>query len=185
MTNGSGTLGQVINKIDALTEFVGRSIAWLTLVMMVVMFAVVVLRYLFNIGFIAMQESVMYLHAAIFMLAAGYTLKHDSHVRVDIFYREMSEKNKAVVDLLGTVCLLIPVMLFMAWISFDYVINSWSVMEGSPEAGGIPAVFLLKTLILLMVGLLLLQGIAEGLRNLLVLLGKSGGVEHHVNEEKV
>jgi len=185
MTKGSGTLSQVINKIDALTEFVGRSIAWLTLAMMIVMFTVVVLRYLFNTGMIAMQESVMYLHAAVFMVAAGYTLKHDGHVRVDIFYREMSEKKKALVDLLGTVCLLIPVTLFIASISFDYVMNSWAVMEGSPEAGGIPAVFLLKTLILVMVGLLLLQGIAEGLRNLLVVMGKSDGVEHHINEEKV
>ncbi len=185
MTNGTGALGQVVKKIDALTELVGRSIAWLTLVMMVVMFAVVVLRYLFNTGSIAMQESVMYLHATIFMVAAGYTLKHDGHVRVDIFYREMSPKNKAIVDLLGTVCLLLPVMGFMGWISFDYVLNSWSVMEGSQEAGGLPAVFLLKTLILLMVSLLMLQGIAEGLRNLLLLLGKTDGGEHHIDEEKV
>lgn len=184
MTNGSGALGQIINKIDALTELVGRSIAWLTLVMMIVMFAVVLLRYVFNIGMIAMQESVMYLHATIFMLAAGYTLKHDGHVRVDIFYREMSARNKALVDLGGTLFLLMPVTIFMGWISYEYVLNSWHVMEGSPEAGGIPAVYLLKSLILAMVALLLLQGIAEGLRNLLVLMGCNSGVEHHINEEK-
>ncbi|WP_086479918.1 TRAP transporter small permease subunit [Oceanospirillum sanctuarii] len=185
MTNGSGALSQVVNKIDALTELVGRSISWLTLAMMVVMFAVVVLRYLLNTGSIAMQESVMYLHAAVFMLAAGYTLKNDGHVRVDIFYREMTPERKALVDFFGSIFLLIPVMVFMGWISWQYVMNSWAVMEGSPEAGGIHGVYLLKTLILAMVGLMLLQALAEALRNLLVLMGKGPQVEHHVNEEKV
>lgn len=185
MTNGSGALGQLVNKIDAVTELVGRSISWLTLVMMIVMFAVVILRYLFNSGSIAMQESVMYLHAAVFMLAAGYTLKNDGHVRVDIFYREMSAQRKALVDLLGSLLLLTPVMIFMGWVSWQYVVNSWSVMEGSPEAGGIHGVYLLKSLILGMVGLMLLQAVAETLRNLLVVLGKGPAVEHHVNEEKV
>ena len=185
MTNGSGALGQLVNKIDAVTELVGRSISWLTLVMMVVMFAVVLLRYLFNSGSIAMQESVMYLHATVFMLAAGYTLKHDGHVRVDIFYREMSPQRKALVDLLGSVLLLIPVMSFIGWASWTYVMNSWAVMEGSPEAGGIHGVYLLKSLILAMVALLLLQAVAEALRNLLLLLGKTSQVEHHINEEKV
>ncbi|WP_036590557.1 TRAP transporter small permease subunit [Oceanospirillum maris] len=185
MTNGSGTLGRLINKIDAVTEFVGRSISWLTLVMMIVMFAVVILRYLFNSGSIAMQESVMYLHATVFMMAAGYTLKHDGHVRVDIFYREMSPQRKAMVDFFGSIFLLIPVMIFMGMMSWQYVMNSWHVMESSPEAGGIPGVYLLKTLIIAMVALMLLQAIAEALRNLLLLMGKGSSVEHHVNEEKV
>lgn len=185
MTNVTGALGQVVNKIDAVTELVGRSVSWLTLAMMIVMFAVVVLRYLFNAGSIAMQESVMYLHAAVFMLAAGYTLKHDGHVRVDIFYREMTPRKKALVDFFGTTFLLMPVLIFIGWISWQYVMNSWSVMEGSPEAGGIHGVYLLKTLILAMVGLMLLQALAEGLRNLLVLMGKGPQVEHHINEEKI
>ena len=185
MTHGTGALGQIVNKIDAVTELVGRSIAWLTLAMMIVMFAVVVLRYLFNSGSIAMQESVMYLHATVFMLAVGYTLKHDGHVRVDIFYREMSPRRKALVDFFGTLLLLIPVMSFVFLMSWQYVMNAWHIMEGSPEAGGIHGVYLLKTLILLMAGLLLLQAVAEALRNLLVLLGRGPAVEHHVNEEKV
>jgi len=185
MTNGSEALALLVNKIVAITELVGRSISWFTLVIMVVMFAVVVLRYLFNSGSIAMQETGMYLQAAVFMLAAGYTLKNDGHVRVDIFYREMSPQRIALVDFFGSIFLLIPVMVFMGWVSWQYVMNSWAVMEGSPEAGGIHGVYLLKTLILGMVALMLLQAVAETLRNFLLLTGKGPQGEHHVNEEKV
>lgn len=111
----------------------------------------------------------MYLHATLFMGASAYTLKWDEHVRVDIFYRQHSPKAKAWTDLLGTLFLLMPVCFFIGWISLDYIVASWRIMENSPEAGGIPAAFLLKSLIGVLVVTLALQGLAELLRNVLIL----------------
>lgn len=151
-----------MNKLAAFFDFIneqiGRVIAWLTLLMVLTTFLVVVLRYGFDWGSIAMQESVIYLHALVFMAGAAYTLRHDEHVRVDIFYGGMRARKKAWVDLLGTVFLLIPFCLFMLWTGWPYVTKAWVVFEGSPEAGGLPLVFILKSFILLMAVLLLLQG---------------------------
>ncbi|WP_445158740.1 TRAP transporter small permease subunit [Halomonas sp. E14] len=160
--------------LDGFTEVVGRSIAWLVVIMMVVQFAIVVMRYVFSIHSIVMQESVMYMHAMVFMLGAAWTLRHDGHVRVDIFYRRLSAKGRAWVDLLGTLFLLFPVVLFIAWSSYGYVRSSWAILERSPD-GGIPGVYLLKTLILVMMALLLLQGVAQVIRQLLILRGKAPG----------
>jgi len=160
--------------IDRMAELTGRALAWLTLAMVLVTFTVVILRYFFNTGSIAVQESVTYLHAAVFMLGAAYTLKHDSHVRVDIFYRTMSERGQAWVNLAGTLALLLPVCGFILIASWDYVAVSWSMREGSREAGGLDAVFLLKTMIPLMAVLLLLQGISLGLHSLLQLARYEG-----------
>jgi TRAP-type mannitol/chloroaromatic compound transport system permease small subunit len=148
------------DKIDALNERVGHFISWFVLAMVLVTFLVVVLRRIFNFGDIAMQESVTYMHAFVFMLAGAYTLKHNEHVRVDIFYQNMSPRNKAKVDLFGTLFLLLPFAAFIIWISFGYVSNSWKLLEGSREAGGLPLVYILKTLIPLMAVLLFLQGIS-------------------------
>lgn len=155
---------------DLISEYTGRAIAWLTVAMVLVTFAIVVLRYLFNTGWIAMQESVTYMHALVFMLGAAYTLKHDEHVRVDIFYQRMGPRGRALVDLCGTLFLLLPVCGYIAWESWDYVADSWSLLEGSREAGGLPGVFLLKSVIPLMAALLILQGIAMAIRALLTLL---------------
>ena len=165
------TLKRIADLIDTLSEQTGRVIAWLTLGTVLLTFTVVVLRYGFDSGSIAMQEAVSYLHAAVFMLAAAYTLKHDGHVRVDIIYRKLSPHGQAWVNLSGTVLLLLPVCIFILTSSWDYVAASWSLREGSQEAGGLDAVFLLKTAIPLMAVLLLLQGIANGLHSLLLLLG--------------
>ena len=151
---------KLCNKIDALNEFIGRIIAWFVLAMVCVTFLVVVLRYGFNFGRIAMQESITYMHALIFMLAGAYTLKHNEHVRVDIFYHDMSIKNKAIVDLFGTLFLLLPFTVFVVWISFDYVSTSWKLLESSREAGGLPFVYILKTLIPIMAALLFIQAIS-------------------------
>ena len=167
-------LAGIARRIDNLNEAVGRAISWLTLAMVLVTFTVVVLRYLFNIGWIAMQESVTYMHAVVFMLGAAYTLKHSGHVRVDIIYRARSKRTQAWVDLLGALLLLLPVCLFIGWISWEYIAASWSVLETSQEAGGIPAVFLLKTVIMVMALLLVLQGISQALSNLLYLLTGDG-----------
>lgn len=158
--------------IQSINEWVGRVIAWLTLFMVLVTFLVVMLRYAFDLGWIAMQESVVYMHGFVFMLGAAYTLKHQGHVRVDIFYQGFSVRGRAWVDLLGTLLLLFPVSVFIIWMGWGYVADSWSVFEGSREAGGLPGVFLLKSLIIAMPVLMLLQGSALVLRQVLILQGK-------------
>jgi TRAP-type mannitol/chloroaromatic compound transport system permease small subunit len=168
-----------VRALEALSDWTGRLVSWLTLLMVLVTCGVVVLRYAFDMGWIAMQESVTYLHAAVFLIGAAYTLRHEGHVRVDIFYRRFSSRGRAWVDTLGTLLLLMPVCGFILWISWEYVLQSWSLEEGSREAGGLPLVYLLKTLILVMGGLLLLQGLASLVRNLLFLSGRPlpGGPE--------
>jgi len=158
-------------SLDLVNAWVGRIIAWLAVAMVLVTFLVVVLRYGFDQGSIALQESVTYMHAMLFMLAAAYTLQRDGHVRVDIFYQGFSRRGRAWVDLLGTLVLLIPVCLFILASSWGYVTESWAVHEGSREAGGLPYVYWLKTLMVLMPLLLLLQGVVWLLRNALFLAG--------------
>lgn len=147
-------------------------IAWLTLMMVFTTFAIVLLRYGFELGWIAMQESVVYMHALVFLIGIPYTLKYDGHVRVDIFYGKMTARGKAWINLLGTLLLLIPVAVFITWISWDYIIASWEMGEESGEAGGLPGVYLLKSSILLMTFLLLIQGISQFLFNLAFLLSR-------------
>ncbi|VAW75393.1 TRAP dicarboxylate transporter, DctQ subunit, unknown substrate 6 [hydrothermal vent metagenome] len=131
---------------------------------MLVTFLVVVFRYLFDSGSIAMQESALYLHASLFMLGAAWTLKIDGHVRVDVLYRHFSTRGKAAADLFGTLIFLLPTCGFLLWVSLDYVAAAWRVHEASPEAGGLPFVYLLKTLIPVTAGLLIVQGISQLLR---------------------
>ena len=138
-------------------SFCGRSIAWLTVVMVLLTFTIVILRYGFNLGWIWLQESVSYLHVAVFTVVAAWTLQQDGHVRVDIFYADMPPKKRALVDLGGTLLFLVPFCIFMLVISWPYVSSSWKLLESSREAGGLPLVFLLKTLILVMPTLLLGQ----------------------------
>ena len=157
---------------DAINEGLGRLVSWLSLCMVLVTFCVVVMRYAFDLGWIWLQESVTFMHAALFLLGAAYTLKHQGHVRVDIFFRRFSPRAQAWVDLLGSLLLLLPVCLFIFFSSWGYVANSWGDLEGSREAGGLDGVFLLKTLILLMAVLLMLQGLSMVIRNLLGLTGR-------------
>ncbi len=131
---------------------------------MLVTFLVVVIRYLFDSGSIAMQESALYLHATLFMLGAAWTLKIDGHVRVDVLYRHFGSRGRAAADLFGTLVFLLPTCGFLLWVSLDYVAAAWRVYEGSPEAGGLPFVYLLKTLIPVTAGLLIVQGISQLLR---------------------
>jgi TRAP-type mannitol/chloroaromatic compound transport system permease small subunit len=168
----SRELPGIIAWLDNASERLGSSLSWLVLVMMLIQFLIVVLRYAFSFNSIPMQESVMYLHATVFMLAAAWTLKHDGHVRVDIFYRAMTPKRKALVDLCGTLFLLLPVMVFVILSSLGYVSKSWAILEASPDSGGIPGVFLLKTLIPLFAGLMILQALVEVVKNTYVLTGR-------------
>jgi len=161
--------------LEGLSEWSGRAVAWLTLLMVLITFVVVVLRYGFDTGWIGMQEAITYLHAAVFMLGAAYTLRHEGHVRVDIFYHRLGPRGKALVDLLGTLLLLWPMCLFIAFISWEYVAVSWERLETSNEPGGLPFVYLLKSLLLLMPLLLLLQGLAGALQNWEVLRGSRRG----------
>jgi TRAP-type mannitol/chloroaromatic compound transport system permease small subunit len=124
---------------------------------------IVVLRYGFGTGWIAMQESVLYLHAAVFLLGAAHTLKADEHVRVDIYYRKMRAKRKALVNLGGTLLLALPVNIFIFMMSWDYVVDSWQLLESSQQSGGLPAVFILKSFILVFAATMTLQNIAEAL----------------------
>lgn len=172
--NRASSVPPILAWIDGITERLGKGLAWFIMLMMLIQFLIVVLRYVFSFNSIPMQESVMYLHAAVFLLAASYTLKHDGHVRVDIFYRGFSARGKAWVDLFGTLFLLLPVMVFIITSSLGYVSKSWAIFEGSPESGGIPAIFLLKTLIPAFAALMILQGIAELLRNILIITGRIG-----------
>ena len=160
---------KLIKKLENINELTGRLIAWFTLLIVVVTFLVVLLRYGFNFGSIALQESTSYFHTFVFMLGAAYTLKHDGHVRVDIFYRKMGKTKRAWVDLLGTLFLLFPVCLFILITSWDYVFTSWSLLEESGEAGGLAYVYILKTTMLIMPILLMIQGTALVLRNLLTI----------------
>lgn len=153
----------------------GHAISWLTLLMVLVTFIVVVLRYAFDTGWIAMQESVTYLHAINFMMGAAFTLQRDKHVRVDIFYQAFSERHRAMVDLLGTLFLLVPVCGFIFWASWDYVLASWSMGETSGEAGGLPWLYLLKSLLFIMPVLMITQGLAWILKLLPIALGQKPG----------
>ena len=168
-------MDKLIRRLEVTAEWLGRMVAWATLLMVLITFLVVMLRYLFDTGWIAMQESVTYLHAAVFMLGAAYTLKHGGHVRVDIFYQRLSLRGKAWVNLLGTLLLLYPLSTYIFVVSWDYVVESWQVLEGSREAGGLPGVFLLKTLILILPVTLLLQGTALLLKSLRVVTGADHG----------
>jgi TRAP-type mannitol/chloroaromatic compound transport system permease small subunit len=164
-------LQSTANKLDRFAEITGRIISWLTLAMVLITFSVVVLRYLFNTGSIALQESITYLHACVFMLGAAWTLKEDGHVRVDIFYSRQSLRTRAWINLAGTLLLLFPVCGFILFSSLDYVALSWSVREGSQEAGGLNAVYLLKTTMPVMAVLLMLQGCAILLKSILLISG--------------
>lgn len=150
-----------LNVIDKLNRGIFWAVSVVTLLMVVVTFLIVVLRYGFNAGWIAMQESVMYFHALAFMLGMAYTLRCDGHVRVDVLYRGWSLKRQALVNLGGTLFLLLPVAVLILVYSFNYVAESWRLLEGSKEAGGLPLVYLLKTLIPLMAVQLILQGLSD------------------------
>ncbi|OQK15083.1 hypothetical protein AU255_19060 [Methyloprofundus sedimenti] len=164
------------HSIDSLNEYVGRFVSWLTLVLVLVTFCIVLLRYLFDLSWVPMQESIIYLHGLVFMLGAAYTLKHDRHVRVDIVYQRCTPKVKAWIDLLGTLFLLLPVAGFILWSSWGYVMDSWDILESSRNSGGLPIIYLLKSCLLLMSGLLILQGLSIFMSKIVYLFAP--GIKH-------
>jgi len=158
-------LDRVIKIIDYWTERLGRLGSWMALVMVIVMVVIVLLRYAFQIGSIALQESVMYINAIIFTVGVAYTLKEQGHVRVDVFYNRLSNKGQAMVDMFGCIVFLMLTSGFIIWSSSDYVGVSWRIREGSAESSGLPFVYLLKSTILAIPILIAIQGIAEFLKS--------------------
>lgn len=157
--------------IDGVNEWVGRGVAWVTLGLVLVVFIDVVMRYLFNTSFVFTQELEWHLFAFIFLMGAGYTLLYDAHVRVDIVYQRMSPKGRAWTNLLGTIFFLIPGCIMVIITSAKFTYNSWIIMEGSPDPGGIPFRFILKGTITLGFVLFTFQGISLGLHSLFQILG--------------
>ena len=158
--------------LERISVAIGHTTAWLTLAMVAVMSGVVLLRYFLGVGWIWLQESVTWMHGIVFMLGAAYTLARDEHVRVDIFYREMSPRGRAWVDLAGTLLLLLPVCGFLFWASFGYVEQAWRVQEASRESGGLRGLFLLKAVLLAMPVLVALQGVALAAHSGAILLSR-------------
>jgi len=157
--------------IDCMNAAVGRAATWCCLFVVLVELAVVVMRYALGIGSIAVQESVLYAHAALFMLAAAWTLQVGGHVRVDIFYARAKPRTRALVDLGGALAFLLPFAVVLALLSIPYAARSWAILERSREASGLPFVYLLKTLIPVFAFLIGLQGVAQAIRAALALIG--------------
>lgn len=161
----------VARMIDQLHARLGRAVAWLALAMVLAELAVVLGRYVFGIGSIRLQESIVYMHALLFMLGAAYTLSVDGHVRVDLFYREAAPRRKALVNLVGALGFVIPVCVLVLVASWGYVGRSWAILERSRETSGLPLVFLLKTAIPVFAVTVALQGVSMAIRSLLALRG--------------
>jgi len=162
-------MSSLIHLLEAVNHHVGNIVRWSALLMLLLQFVIVVLRYVFGISYIFLNEGVLYLHATLFMLGAGYTLLVDKHVRVDIFYAKQSKRGQAITDLFGHIFFLIPSMLILIVYSWPSVQASWKIMEGPISVGGIPASFLLKSLIPAFCVLLIVQCLANLLNDLICL----------------
>lgn len=153
-------MDKFIAAVDALSDFIGRTVSWLLLCMVITAVTVALLRYVFSIGFVWMQESYLWMHGALMMLGASYALRHDAHVRVDVFYSRMPPRRRALVDIAGVFLFLLPMVAVIFYVSLPYVAESWQKRESSFQAGGLPGVFVMKTLIPVFCVLLALQGLA-------------------------
>lgn len=163
---------KIIQLIDGFSILVGKTSAWLTLAMVLITTYLVVMRYVFNITSIALQELVLYMHTSVFMLGAAYVLQRDRHVRVDVFYCNLSSRKQALMNIIGTALFLLPFTVMIAYYGWDYAASAWKYREGSTQPGGLPYVYLLKSLLPIFAGMMFLQGIAELLRNSLIIMGK-------------
>ena len=161
----------VVKAIELLNEQLGRLVSWLVLFLVLNTFSVAVLRYGFSRGWVWLQETYVWMHAMVFLGAAGYTLLHDGHVRIDVLYGGASVRARAWINVFGTLFILAPMLTVVAWAAYPYVQLSWERFEGSQEAGGLPGLFLLKSFLLVFVVSLGLQGLALLLRSLMVLAG--------------
>lgn len=160
-------MDRVADNLDKINRQVGRVVMWAALAMVLVQFGIVLLRYVFGFTSIFINETVLYLHASLFMLGAGYTLLMEGHVRVDIFYTPLSSRHKAMVDIFGHLCLMLPALAILLYYSWPSVRRAWSILEGPISVGGVPASFLLKSLIPAFCVLLLVQGLSALIRDLI------------------
>jgi TRAP-type mannitol/chloroaromatic compound transport system permease small subunit len=167
---------RLADGVDAVSRSMGLAARWLAVLLVLVQFAVVVLRYAFGSSFVWMQEAVVYVHAALFMLAIGYAYMLDAHVRVDFFYGGWSERRKAWADLVGVLVAVLPFCSLLVWASWGYVSVSFRMGEGPMQVGGLPLLPYLKALILVMAGLLALQAVSLAARALAVITGASGAL---------
>ena len=174
---GAAHFTTLANRIDRLNSAVGHAASWCALFIVLAGFAVVLLRYVLGIGSLWLQESILYAHAALFLLAAAWTLKDDAHVRVDVFYAHASVRTKAWVDLIGALFLLMPFAFAILVFALPYVARSWAIFERSRETSGLPLVFVLKTLIPVFAVLLALQGVAQIIRATRVLFPRPASGE--------
>ncbi len=162
-------MDRIADAIDSLTARIGRAVAWLVLAIVLLQFVLVVARYLIGFGSIWLNEAVLYGHATLFLMAAAWTLKAGGHVRVDIFYAGASPRTRAVIDLAGSLLLLLPFALLLLYLSLPFAARSWAVLERSQETSGLPFVYLLKTLVPVFSVLMALQGVAQAIRSVTVL----------------
>jgi TRAP-type mannitol/chloroaromatic compound transport system permease small subunit len=163
--------------IDALNDLIGRMVAWSALLLVILVFSTVVMRYGFKISYVWMQELIWWLFSFIFLIGAGYTLLHDAHVRVDIVYQRVGFKGRAWVNLIGTVFFLIPGCVLVIYTSLGFVSSSFASMEGSLDPGGLPYTYIVKSLIPIGFSLLLIQGFSLGLHSFLQIAGREEDVK--------
>ncbi len=161
----------LVRVIDATNEAIGRYVSWLAMAMVLVQVIVVVMRYVFGVSILTMQESIWYMHSIIFLVASGYTLLHDGHVRIDIIYGAASPRAKALINFLGVFFILLPVCIMIWWVAWPYVLAAWKVREGSVEISGIQGVYLLKTCMLVFAATVFIQGISLAIKSAFVLAG--------------
>lgn len=166
-------LKKLADIIDGINSFVGKAVSFLVVIMVLNVFTVVVLRYVFSQGWVWMQELYVWTHATIFMLGAGYTLLHDGHVRIDLIYRTASVRYKALVNILGSLFLALPLLYLLLVRSTPMVERSFQSLEKSAEAGGLPALYILKAVIPLFCILFGLQFISLIIRSLETLFDPS------------
>jgi TRAP-type mannitol/chloroaromatic compound transport system permease small subunit len=164
-------LKTICRWIDGVNELVGRMVSWVTLGLVVVIFIDVAMRYLFNTSYVFTQELEWHLFAFIFLIGAGYTLLHEGHVRVDIFYQRLGFKGRAWVNLLGVILFLLPGCAMVMTTSWKFMLNSFVILEGSPDPGGIPWRFIVKGFIPAGFFLLIIQGVSLGIHSLLQIWG--------------
>ena len=165
-------LKYTVKNVEKVNDAVGRSISWLIILLVLTTFFVAIFRYGFNLGWVWLQELYVWIHGTVIMLGAAYTLLHDDHVRIDIFYRSLSERSKAFVNLFGTLLFLIPTILTVFWFVLPYVSLSWQRLEASREAGGMQGLFIWKTTMLIFCVLLFFQSLALISKSLIVISGK-------------
>ena len=166
-------LKRIVQTIDSINGWTGRAISWLTLILVLVTVYDVVMRYLFRAGSVGIQEAEWHLFAMNFILAAGWTLLNDGHVRVDMLYMRLGQRAKSWIDLFGSLFFLIPYCILIIWAAWPFVFDSWSIGEGSPDPGGLPARYVLKTCIPLAFFLIGIQAFSQAIKNFLVITGEA------------